>query len=256
MNRWTTTPFVSRRQIAAAFALIELMVVIGIVALLAALLLAELANAKASARSIACRSNLRQIGIALNSYTHDEEQYPPYEEEDPGLLLIYAWPAHLLSHLGSNTAVFRCPAANRDMEWTQAPNGPRKFPFNVTAYSKFSYGYNAFGVASGGGIGTGFGLGQYLPAQKVVAPSEMIALMDSDGDGTADAEVKYYKPLSLPMPLTPPGNRHRNGANTLFCDGHVEWEQQRNWIARKDEIARRWNNDNQPHPEFWRGNRF
>lgn len=60
-----------------AFTLIELLVVISIIALLIALLLPALSQARESARSIQCLSNLRQFGIAVNSYTADNKQTMP-----------------------------------------------------------------------------------------------------------------------------------------------------------------------------------
>lgn len=60
----------------AGFTLIELLVVIAVIAILAALLLPVLATSKAAAQSAACKSNLRQLGMALNMYVDDYGKYP------------------------------------------------------------------------------------------------------------------------------------------------------------------------------------
>ena len=60
-----------------SFTLIELLVVVTIVMVLIALLLPALAKAKNTARVLACRSNLRQIGLAWSAYLVDSEgQFP------------------------------------------------------------------------------------------------------------------------------------------------------------------------------------
>jgi prepilin-type N-terminal cleavage/methylation domain-containing protein/prepilin-type processing-associated H-X9-DG protein len=66
----------------AAFSLIELIVVIGIIGVLLALLLPTLANARAAARVVACQSNLRQLGQALFIYANDNGGWiiPVYED--------------------------------------------------------------------------------------------------------------------------------------------------------------------------------
>jgi prepilin-type processing-associated H-X9-DG protein len=55
-----------------------------------------------------------------------------------------------------------------------------------------------------------------------------------------------------PYLFNPPGARHNRGANIVFCDGHVEWGRQSAWTRKTPEIRRRWNSDNEPHPETWK----
>ncbi|MDD2707082.1 MAG: prepilin-type N-terminal cleavage/methylation domain-containing protein [Verrucomicrobiae bacterium] len=56
-----------------AFTLVELLVVVGIFSLLAALLMPALKNVRENAKQAVCMNNLRQIGLALNQYAADNE---------------------------------------------------------------------------------------------------------------------------------------------------------------------------------------
>jgi len=68
-------------------------VVIGIIALLASLLLPALASAKEAGRRISCLNNMRQLGIALMMYTHDnEDRLPPRTHP-------HRWPSRLLASI-------------------------------------------------------------------------------------------------------------------------------------------------------------
>jgi len=64
------------RKKSNAFTLVELLVVIGIIAVLIAMLLPTLQKARVAARDVACKSNMRQIGLMLNIYATQYQVYP------------------------------------------------------------------------------------------------------------------------------------------------------------------------------------
>jgi len=69
--------FVSMRLRSGAFTLVELLVVIGIVAVLIAILLPVLSKARAQANRTVCLSNIRQLGTGILMYCNDNEGWFP-----------------------------------------------------------------------------------------------------------------------------------------------------------------------------------
>ena len=70
----------SRRK---AFTLVELLVVIGVIAVLIGILLPTLSGAQGRARDIQCQSNLRQVGQALFMYANDNQGWLIPVDNDP-----------------------------------------------------------------------------------------------------------------------------------------------------------------------------
>ena len=94
-----------RHSNAIGFTLIEVIVVIAVLGLLAALLLPAVQRARAAARSTQCQSNLRQIGLAVTNYEAVWQVFP----SSPG------WPHQLLADLeqrsdAEQVSIYACPA--------------------------------------------------------------------------------------------------------------------------------------------------
>jgi prepilin-type N-terminal cleavage/methylation domain-containing protein len=74
----------SRAARTIGFTLVELLVVIGIIAVLIGLLLPVLGKARESANFTVCRSNLHQVGLAMRMYANDWDDYYPDRDEVGG----------------------------------------------------------------------------------------------------------------------------------------------------------------------------
>ncbi len=250
MNRKLRKPL-----LACAFTLIELLVVIAIIAVLAALLLPVLAAGKSAGLCAACKSNLHQIGLALNLYTGEFQKYPLCAESDPTRAgsVVSMWDGKLLPFVAENRKLFGCPADKLALAWTNTIGLPQRNP---------CYGYNMAGTgrypASGaslgldGGFNRGYSTGSYLAENQVKVPSDMIAAGDcKPKTGGGDNDLDDLFPINLLAELAA---RHNRGENMVFCDGHVEYARHTVWLRKTEGARQRWNNEHQPHPETWANN--
>ena len=237
-----------RRGNRNGFTLVELLVVVAIVGILAALLLPALSSVKAKAQRIRCVNNLYQLGVGLQIVLQNDHGYP--------VIIIstnpwQTWVSQLereglgVSQPGSNyfqKGVWSCPSAqwSRDTLEHMSPTS--------------SYGYNRYGIIWPGNGTDGFGLqGHFDPAvrvwrpiteSEVAVPSDMMAIGDCfNGSVEFDRQdlAKVEKNGNI---LT----RHQGKANVVFCDGHVE-SPRLNFLLEdtSDTALVRWNRDHQPH---------
>jgi prepilin-type N-terminal cleavage/methylation domain-containing protein len=252
------------------FTLVELLVVIAVISILAALLLPALNRTKAAARFAACKSNLRQIGVGLSLYLNDFQNYPLFALFDQwNSVLLNTWDNALLPYCGGKRRLFDCPAWDPGPDWPTGMQSwyPGRSPSDWFGAFNFCYGYNSEGT----GFQTQYttlGLGDFdiapkgLPESSVRVPSDMIAIADYIMEGP------YFSSLIFPF-WKEQGfvalhlYNHPQGPNVLFCDDHIESGKPiiELWIglgrsggrpATADQAAAsRWNNDHQPHPETW-----
>lgn len=272
------------RRMCPAFTLVELLVVVGITAVLIAILMPALTRAREQAHRLKCAANLRSIGQALTMYTQQYRCYPGSVLYKDGQT-FGLWPVRLRPFLGGDQGVFYCPSQDEACRWNKAelpPLGPtgrpgalatepyERFGYEVgeplleEQFRFFSYGYNGSGVVNSTPQATGeeqTGLGwvihvidvpgmpRELRANRVKFPAEMIAIADTTADGAWDLSIV---PQYVDRALV--GRVHNRGANVLFCDGHVAWYLQKDLLVTYNKsvpaeasIRRMWNNDHEPH---------
>jgi prepilin-type processing-associated H-X9-DG protein/prepilin-type N-terminal cleavage/methylation domain-containing protein len=236
--------FVPARE---AFTLVELLVVIGIIAILASLALPPLARAKASGQSTYCLNNLRQFGLALHLYAGDHDDTLPYNMGAQGTRQTVAsgeflnWVNNVMSweldsdntntalltagglgpYLSGVTSVFRCPSDNA-LSGVQIQAG---WTARVRSVSMNAMLGNAGEFLTGTVNTNNPGYRQFFRLADVPQPEQIFAFVeehpDSINDGYFINRFYYYEWIDLPA------SYHNGGANFAFADGHSEF---RRWV--------------------------
>ncbi len=211
------------------FTLIELLVVISIIALLMAILMPALSKARDQARTLRCRANLKQYGVALRMYLDDYS----YNFPDASTWLKsegHAWvrkgerPEGALWPYLKALDVHMCPKFNMLAKGTQY------------ADTAVSYVMNSY-VGRGGTIWSnwlGAGVTGVSKETEVYRPSAVVAFTEENtwtiegysiapfNDthftvGNSERQIDNYATFH-----NAPGDLDQGGANIVFIDGHAE----------------------------------
>jgi prepilin-type N-terminal cleavage/methylation domain-containing protein/prepilin-type processing-associated H-X9-DG protein len=217
------------------FTLVELLVVIGIIALLISILLPALNGARESARTVQCLSNMRQLGLATAQYQNDHAGwFPPavfpsgaaYNNRTAAL-----WPGVLyLGGYTPNMDVYICPSVpeqlgyrfrriveTQDMFENQTWLGLRNVHYGVNIQHIWGDSAGWYRRKTGGVDERG----TPVRITQVRSASQKISMTDArnNTEPTGWFVVNSWMASATAHPVDA---RHRNnGVNVLWVDGHA-----------------------------------
>ncbi len=207
----------------AGFTLVELMIVVAILATAASLLMPAVSQARSTAKSVTCLSNLRQMGIALQMYVIDHRQtYPqPFVEVDLGSAGENClWFNAIDRYTG--LPVKRYTSAS-DRNYSYFKQDPVWATFGETTASTGGNGSRTIKMnIDFGAIGSGVKWGRL---GKIIDPIRTVVLFDAIspdvGFSTSDSSRFHGSESHAAL-------RHSRfrSANVLFVDGHASEIQQ------------------------------
>ena len=219
------------------FTLVELLVVIAVIAILAALLLPIVSAAKSKARRATCLNNLRQINLGVRMYSDDSHDASP-SPAAAGLTvtnieaLYYGYKALMKSYVGlkgpssPRDKLFQCPADTFYPSW-YSTNAAWPFHFvQKSIHDEPLFDYSSY--AFNGGDNTARKFGKLTPTYPGLGGVKLSAVRHPSRTLLL-AEISAFAPYSWHDPSSH-GVAHEGGTvyndskNVVsFADGHVRY---------------------------------